>query len=411
MLGLTNRETALMVWLMIMFIAVLSMRSTRPLLAHTFRSALAWKILVPFLLFTAYMAAATWLAWHAGLWTSALVTDSIVWFLTVALGLFLKSNEALSTRRHYLNTFLAAVGVIATFEFFSGLYSLPIAAEFVMQGVLGFLGGLWAFAQTQDRYRTLARGLSWLFGIVGIALLVVSLSGFVGDVQAGNVGWSTTWRRFVLPIWMTAVAIGYLWCLSLAMAYEVAFTRLRSVRLEGMSTWRARIALVAVAGVRTHAVGSTDMMLFKRMVRTPRVRDAKRVYRDWSVEKAKAALPLPPGEVDANATRDSLRFLSTCHMGHYRNDGRYRADLITIVESSFSRYGLPTNHEVVHRVSEDGQSWWAWRTLLDGQCVGIGAQGTPPDTSYYEGDGPPTSDPPGDGWRDQMNLPEESSFW
>lgn len=103
-------------------------------------------------------------------------------------------------------------------------------------------------------------------------------------------------------------------------------------------------------------------------------------------------------------TRSALRFAHTCHMGHHRNLGHFRSDLLTIIEDHFTESdGLPTEHGVVMHVSEDGRSWWAYRQTVTGWCLGIGVVGSPDSEWCYDSQEPPPAGPDArpDLWREQ----------
>ena len=112
-------------------------------------------------------------------------------------------------------------------------------------------------------------------------------------------------------------------------------------------------------------------------------------------------------------TRDALLWLHTCQMGHYRNrGGRYPMNLLDMLASGFVDRGLPGDHGIQMHVSNDGQSWWAWRELPSGFVLGIGAVGEPPSQWVYEGDRQPMAGPEDvDGWRDYLEYSEAPSHW
>jgi hypothetical protein len=93
------------------------------------------------------------------------------------------------------------------------------------------------------------------------------------------------------------------------------------------------------------------------------------------------------------ATRLALRYLHNAHMGWHNQRHRYRDDLLPVVESRFIKDGLPANHDVVMHVSDDGQSWWAWRRTISGWCLGIGAVGPSPSQWFYDAPTPPAAGP------------------
>ncbi len=98
-------------------------------------------------------------------------------------------------------------------------------------------------------------------------------------------------------------------------------------------------------------------------------------------------------------TQRALQWLYTCQIGQHGNQGRFPPDLNVRLAPSFRDHGLPAEHGIELRVSQDGQSWWAWRRTPSRQILGIGAVGDPRVQWLYDAashpDGPPAAGP---GW-------------
>ena len=97
-------------------------------------------------------------------------------------------------------------------------------------------------------------------------------------------------------------------------------------------------------------------------------------------------------------TRDTLRWLSAVQLGQHGIAGRFRPDVVKgwrLSTADFTRRGLPTDHGVESRVSDDGQHWWAWRKTISGWCLGaaLRAEGGAYLEHMYAGPVPPISGP------------------
>jgi hypothetical protein len=100
---------------------------------------------------------------------------------------------------------------------------------------------------------------------------------------------------------------------------------------------------------------------------------------------------------EVKETREALRWIETCHLGHYNNRGKYRKDLISAVLSDdFTRQGLPEEHGITMRVRKDGQAWYAWRRTPSGQVLGIGMNKGRDNEWLYDAQEPPTGFPGAD---------------
>jgi hypothetical protein len=142
------------------------------------------------------------------------------------------------------------------------------------------------------------------------------------------------------------------------------------------------------------------------------VREYERAREDWRREKEERAARLvqyagvkgvdDDGKVldqrEIKDTREALRWIETCHLGHYNNRGKYRKDLMSgVLLDDFTRQGLPEEHGITMRVRKDGQAWYAWRRTPSGHVFGIGMNKGRDNEWLYEGEeqpkGFPGSDP------------------
>ena len=89
-------------------------------------------------------------------------------------------------------------------------------------------------------------------------------------------------------------------------------------------------------------------------------------------------------------TQEALRWVETCHLGHYNKRGKFRKDLISgVLVDDFTRQGLPDEHGITMRVRKDGQAWYAWRRTPSGHVLGIGMNNGRDNEWLYEGEEPP----------------------
>ncbi len=214
---------------------------------------------------------------------------------------------------------------------------------------------------------------------------------------------------------------GVSWLLGFAVvaAYQGLFRRMRIWNKEG-ELLPQKLAVLARANVRLGKLRLLSGLATQRLARTTTFRGS---WREFGILKEEHQQRLDDeaaarqrlidyagveGTDDSGRrldrrefeeTQAALRFLSTCHMGHYRNrDQRYRPDLLGIVESHFQRDGLAEDHGIEMLVSADGQSWYATRRTPSEWCFAIGAVGPPPDEWVYDGPRPPGGFPAEPEW-------------
>ena len=110
-------------------------------------------------------------------------------------------------------------------------------------------------------------------------------------------------------------------------------------------------------------------------------------------------------------TMEALRWLYTCHLGHYPKQGnRYFAGLEVIIDGLSEKYDLPRPNNIEIHISDDGQSWYAARQTITGHWFAIGAAGPPTDQWFYDGPTAPNCFPNESGW-DQWVPDRNSPNW
>lgn len=254
---LTNRELASLIWLGVLatYIAVQARRDTKlgASLISIVRQFLGYRILVPFLLYLAWLFAAVWLFSMTELWNSDLLKPTIMWTVLSGLGLFFSFDKALRQQTFWREAFAASLGAGLFVEFYIGLVSFPFVVELMLQPVLILMVSAAGLAVTLPGREPIQRATNWVLGIVGGAALVW-------------VSWSLLerWAEFevsqlllelFLPVWLTPIALAFVYLLALFAGYENAFNRMS--RMSGPS-WRAKLAYISLVGIRVDKLRAFD---------------------------------------------------------------------------------------------------------------------------------------------------------
>ena len=221
-------------------------------------------------------------------------------------------------------------------------------------------------------------------------------------------------REFLMPLWLTPVALLMVYMHGVLAAYDSAFIRMR-ISKEGGSLAKQRFALVLRVGIWLPHLRLVQGPGAYRIARTVGFRETWATigqilheHREQAEAETatKRRLIENAGRVGADElgrqfdqrehaeTQAALRRLAISQMGHYRNGGkRYREDLLLMLKPGFTRDGLPLPHGIVMYVAADGQSWYAERQTITGYWFAIGAVGPPPDQWLFDGSQSPSGFP------------------
>lgn len=403
---LSDRDLALLIWLAIAALLVLSRRGGRHGIASILR-AFWGKVAVIVATFAAYIAAVVLVAQHIGIWSTGLTKDTVAWYLIPGLALLFGFSRAYEGRRYYGQTILSVIGLTAVVGFYVNLAAFPLWIELLLLPALVLLGALSAVAGLKPETMVAKRMADGLLGLLGVVILVGTLAYLVGhstSLEAIDIA-----QLFALPVWLTLASLPFIFFFSLYANYEIAFVRIDlAARNDRRARLRDKAALVTGFQLRNRELhmftgtgpselaGATSWSEARRIIAYRRaltrleeakeLAAARRLMRFAGVEGTDwEGRPLDQREFAE--TKRALSTLATFHRARYEN-GRYRADLLEIVSGLLSNE-LPADGGITMTVHGNGHSWFAWRLTMAGWCIGIGAAGPPPDTWVFEGPDPP----------------------
>lgn len=428
---LTNRELSALVILGVLFVFVVAQPKRGELvqsMGAVLRGLSAPKIAV-LVAYCGWLLLTVLVASRVGLWESDLWKPFGVWTIFSGFWLVFSLNDAMRKPHFFRSALMKTVGAAAFVGFLSSLKSFPLWLELPAQSIAVLCAGVVALAPNNPKVtpaRRLALGYLAAFGFASLLWAMASVwrDWEVLD-QAGLI------REFAMPIWLTPAALLFVYAFAVVATYEEAFMRMR-FQAKGRSLRRQQLAMIArgsgrIGTVRLFSFGSAAWRLadatgfrsawneIGRLSGEAKDRVAAERIRERSISENagvdgvdESGRRLDRRQFDA--TQKALRWLAACQMGHYRSGGRYREDLLSIVEPHFERDGLPSDHGIEMRVAPDGTGWFAVRRTVTGWWFGIGAAGPPPDQWLYDGPVQPSGMPAEPEWN-RFGLGTASLNW
>jgi hypothetical protein len=249
---LSNQEWAVILWAGVALAFILCTPGLRCGPFRILRSFAHRKVLIAFVLTVAWATSEVALGYRLSLWTTENVADTVFWFLTSAVVMFVNLT-GISTTEHFLRNIVrrlfTASAALAGFVYF---FSLPLWAAIVLVPVEALLVGLSVVARhskDQVRVASLADRLLWM---IAIGLIVHGMLRLV-------LGWDTIekvglLRSLALPIWLMIGLIPIVYLLGLYAEFEAEFVRLKVAGYCSRFGWKYVFALASVFNLRAHAL-------------------------------------------------------------------------------------------------------------------------------------------------------------
>jgi hypothetical protein len=418
---LTTREWAAVVWTVMLVVASVATPFVRRAFAPVLRMLMGfWQLQLALVASLGWAVVVCYFGGLVGAWSTALLKDTVAWIVVYGFASVFSAHRAAKEEHFFRRAALAALSVSALMQFVLNLHTFDLVVELVLLPVVTFLLLLEAVAGMDSKTRPAQNLVNGLLVIVGLWVVIATARGLVDSWR--GIDPEETGLAFAFSIWFPLAMLPFVYTLSLVMAYEIVLG-LSSFRNDGNPPPISVKAAMAL-GPRGNLRAVNDLPqhhVHYRAISSSRgfrealghVREYERARQDLQRETAEKAARLveyagvkgldDDGKVldqrEINETREALRWIETCHLGHHNNNnrGKYRKDLMSgVLLEDFTRHGLPDDHGITMRVRKDGQAWYAWRRTPSGQVLGIGMNEGRDNEWLFDGEEPPTGFPGSD---------------
>lgn len=422
---LTTREWAAVVWAAALVVAGVATPFVRRAFAPVVRTLLGfWQLQLAVLAFVCRAVLVCFVGSLLGAWSTALLKDTVAWIVVYGFASVFSANQAAKDEHFFRRAALAALTVSALMQFVLNLHTFNFVVELILLPVVTFLVLLEAVAGMDSKTRPAQNIVNGLLMIVGVWVVIGTARGLVDSWR--GIDPEETGIAFAFSVWFPLGMLPFVYALSLVMTYETVLG-LSSFRNDGKGP-PLSVKLAMLVGLHGNLRAVDDLPRHHAQYQTisrsrgfrealAHVREYKRARDERRLAEVEEAQRLVryagvkgldgDGKIldqrEIKETREALRWIETCHLGHYNNRGSYRMDLMSaVLLDDFTRQGLPEEHGITMRVRKDQQAWYAWRRTPSGYILGIGMNKGRDNEWLYEGGEPPAGFPGSDpSWGDR----------
>jgi len=239
---ITNRELATVIWLSVLLLFSLTKPDVRSALSSLSHAFFTIKIILPLVIFAAWLGVAVWLAHEVGLWKAYLVKDTVFWFGFTGLALFVNVGHAVQDEQFVRRKIRSTVGVSVVLEFFVNIISFGLIAELVLQLVIALLVALAVFTGMNKQYVAVKRLTETSLSGILLALSFLTATDIYRHRRDLDLG--ELWRSFALGVWLPIAAVPFIYVFALVARHELAFVRMRFANQGQTPGSKARLAVV-----------------------------------------------------------------------------------------------------------------------------------------------------------------------
>jgi hypothetical protein len=204
-------------------VVILSKKTLRQSLASVLNAAIVPAVLIPIVLFVFYCVGLIYILSKSGIWLQDNLDETVIWFASVGLLMFLKANE--STRpgffRNFVETELKIAVGIGILEFITNFYVFELWIEMLFVPFLFVLFSMLGIASTGAKYKPVEKLLGQVVSFIGLGLLVyLGVNLFTNPMALLS---PSALREYMMPIFLTIGSLPYFYFLALYLIYDRIF--------------------------------------------------------------------------------------------------------------------------------------------------------------------------------------------
>ena len=219
---LDNRDLSILIWLSLLFLSVLIIKSTRPQVVRMIRIIFGSQIGTVFLLCIVYTMTAIVILQKNGYWEMSLTKEAVVWLLGFAFYSTFKVNDQKNHSKYFRGLVWEAIKLTAILEFASNFYVLSFIGELILIPVVVFISLMIAYSdhmrKEDERHGITSKFFNLLLSCIGLYILYKGVLSFISDPHS-LLSWLSL-KELLLPIILTIFFIPLLYAIAFYMQFE-----------------------------------------------------------------------------------------------------------------------------------------------------------------------------------------------
>lgn len=217
---ISNRELALLIWLLFLVGYGLALESARTHLLKVVSIFFSKQIIRLQLVILIYIALQIYVLSYLGFWSVGLLIPTIIWLYSPYQSLFQDASKDWEKPNFVKEKILGLASHTAILEYIIGFKSFPLLVEILMLPALTFIGSCYVWTEQRIEYKGVNR--LFLFIISGYTLFALSYS-----IWHLYIDWSATnFWGFIFTFVMSLAFLPCVLMLRVFFIYENVFTRL-----------------------------------------------------------------------------------------------------------------------------------------------------------------------------------------
>lgn len=225
-----NRELAVALWAIIIFIYVMINKSRRESVNAVIKSALDIKLVILYIVMIAYFVGSVFLLYKIGFWEKRLLKNTVIWFITSGVISCGKAIGSAKDYRYFKEEIKRNFKLVAVLEFILNLYSFSFIGEVILIPIMVIMVWMISMIDILPEYKNKeSQFVGKVLKYIQSLLLIYILYHSVGEIitNFGSLRFIECTKDILLPIILSVMFIPCIYFICIYSSYEILFIQLR----------------------------------------------------------------------------------------------------------------------------------------------------------------------------------------
>ena len=225
-----NREIAIGIWVTFIAIIAIFTKPVKQFLKSVITILFCRKFVIFYIVFLFYLGLVIYLLYDIGLWSIALLKDTIFWVIFVELPLFIKTIQKAKDNHFFIELIKDNLAIAAIIEFVINFWTFSLVIEIIIVPITVFICFLYVLAVREQKYLKVKQFFDWMFVIIGL-FCIINTGKHLYDNPMAFFNLSTL-QEFLLPLLLLLLNLPVIYGLALYNTYEQVFIRVKGEKDE-----------------------------------------------------------------------------------------------------------------------------------------------------------------------------------
>jgi hypothetical protein len=213
----STRETALVIWIFIVFIASIFSKNFRGFIFDIFKLLLSWKISLSLIAFFVHTGFYIFILYRLGFWDNSLLKDTAFWIIGFGIVAIMNINKV-NSNTYFKTIFLDAIKWTIAIEFIVNFFTFSLTKELIILPIIVFSATIQAVASFDKKHKQMEFLMKNL--LLYFSLFVFLYSFYKTLTNHKDLFTFDNLKSFILPVILSITFLPFMYLFNLIAKYE-----------------------------------------------------------------------------------------------------------------------------------------------------------------------------------------------